>query len=171
MLHGETRPNVVSWILWTLIQMIIIIAQFSAGASWSVILPIAMTFNTCLVLIICLYGYGYAKYGYVDLICLVLALAAIAAWRLTNDPVLAIVLSVAADFAAAVPTFVKTYREPFTESILSWAILVVANTCGLISAIPFNLANTAFAGYVVLFDGFFLIVMIMRRRIVRPRTS
>ena len=59
MLHGETGPNIVSWTLWTLIQMIIVAAQFTAGASLSIAVPVIMTVNTLLVLSLCLFGYGY----------------------------------------------------------------------------------------------------------------
>ncbi len=171
MLHGETRPNVVSWVLWTLIQVIIIAAQFSAGPSWSIIIPIIMTFNTCLVLILCFWGYGYHSYGIVDIICFVLAIGAIALWRLTNDPVLAICMSVVADLTAGIPTYVKVYREPFSEAIVSWFLLIVANVLALVAASPFNFANTAFSSYIVIVDIIFFFVMVVRRKIVRPAVS
>ncbi|HVM73705.1 MAG TPA: hypothetical protein VMU13_02415 [Candidatus Paceibacterota bacterium] len=167
MIHGEVRPNVVSWILWTLIQLIIIAAQFAAGASWSVVIPIVMTFGTCLVLILCLFGYGYTRYGLVDGICLILAICAIIIWQLINDPVLAILISIVADLTAGIPTYVKAYREPFTESLLAWSLLIIANTLALIAAHPFNTANVAFPLYVSVVDVIFISLLVMRRRTLR----
>src|SRR4051812_28698075 len=93
MIKGATRPNLVSWLLWTIVLLIGIFAQFSAGASWSVVLLIFSAFNTGLVTVLILFGYGYRKYGPIDIACFILALGAIAGWQLTGDPVLAIVLA------------------------------------------------------------------------------
>ena len=151
--------------------MIIIMAQWSAGASWSIVIPIISVINICIVLALCLKGYGHRAYGAIDAACLVLAIGAIVLWFATKDPVIAICMSVVADCIATIPTYVKTYREPFSESVASWFICIIASALALISASPFNLANIVFSTYMVAAGIIFLGVMVSRRRIVRPRTS
>lgn len=150
MVNGAVRPNIVSWSVWTLLQVIAMAAQFSAGASWSVVLLIAMTFNTSLVLILAFSGYGYKKYGIVDWICLALALCAIALWQVTKEPVLAIALAASADFIAAIPTIIKTYKEPHSESASSWLIIIVAAALSLIASTKFDAANMIYPIYVII---------------------
>lgn len=164
MLHGETRPNVVTWFLWMVIQIIIIAAQFSAGASWSVIILIVMTLNTMAVLLLCLKGYGYKKYGKIDFVCFLLAILAIVVWQITNEPVLAIVFSVVADFFALAPTIVKTYREPNSESAFPWFLNVVAGVLAVISTTKFDLANVLFPVYYIVTDSSLVILMLRGRR-------
>jgi chromate transport protein ChrA len=131
MIRGSTtRPNLVSWLLWTILLLIGIFAQFSAGASWSVILLIASAFNTALVTVLILFGYGYKKYGRLDIACFVLALVAIVLWHVTGDPVLAIVLAICADFLAGSSNYPsKSYKEPFSESLFSWTIISLWRRC------------------------------------------
>lgn len=170
MLHGEVRPNIVSWVLWTLIQVIIIAAQIAAGISWAILIPLMMTFNTILVLTLCLRGYGYAKYGWIDAICFAFVILAVVLWRTTNDPVVALACSIAADFLAGVPTYIKVYKLPYSESFAAWAILIMANILALVSIPVWSFGNSIFSFYIVivLVDTFFIGVMIARRHVVRP---
>ncbi len=146
-LKGTTRPNIVSYILWTLLQLIAIFAQFSAGASWSIIILIATTFNTSLIVILCLMGYGYKKYGLTDKICFVFAIVAIVFWQLTKQPLLALVLTILADLIAAIPTIVKTYREPHSELVVSWFMIMISSSLAGISTVKIDIANLIYPVY------------------------
>lgn len=148
-LRGSVRPNAISWLLWTTLQVIVVLAQFAAGASWSIILPLVMTFNTGLITVLALVGYGYKKYGLLDWICFFLAAYALALWYVTGNPVLALVLIIFANFLAALPTFVKTYREPESESLGSWSLVVLASLLSVASTAIRNVANLIFPAYLL----------------------
>jgi hypothetical protein len=152
MLHGTTRPSVVTNILWTIIQIIVFAAQLSAGASWSIIIIIALIFNSSLVTVLCFKGYGYKKYGPIDIICFLLAILAIVLWQLTNDPTIAIILSIIADFIATLPTLIKTYRDPHSESVFPWALTLVGSALGALSSTKIDFANLAFPVYMLFVD-------------------
>lgn len=150
MLRGTTRPNAVSYALWGALTFIVVAAQFSAGASWSVLIPIAVALNATLIFTLSVSGYGYTKYGWLDWTCLGAGILAIVLWQVTGDPVVALVLAIAANFAAAVPTIVKTYREPNSEHAFAWLLVVVASVLGLMSSRIFNVANLIFPTYLLL---------------------
>jgi hypothetical protein len=146
-LKGQTRPNVVSWSLWLVLQVIAIAGQISSGASWSLFFLFAMLFNIILVLSVSAKGYGYKKYGWVDFVCLASVIAAIAIWKTTGAPVLAISMAVVADFIALVPTVVKTWKEPASESAAAWFILVIAAVLAVFSTAKYDAANLLYPGY------------------------
>src|SRR3989344_3191928 len=75
-LRSTTRPNIVSWSLWTLTLLITIEAQVTAGASWPLLLLISSLFCPLIVLFLCIGGYGYKKFGTVEKSSLLLALFA-----------------------------------------------------------------------------------------------
>ncbi len=104
MLRGTTRPNLVTWGLWLIIQTIFILAQFSAGASWSVLLPLMEMLTVGVVFLLGLFGYGYKQYRKLDIACLGIALAAIVLWQLTSEPLVALFMALAADLVAGIPT-------------------------------------------------------------------
>ena len=152
-LHGSTRPNIVSWFLWVLLLSISIFAQYSAGASWSLLFLIGDLVGTSIIFILCLAGYGYGKYGWIEVVCFSLAIIAIVSWQLTNQPILAIVFSIIADAMASVPTIVKAYRDPWSEDASQWLIIGVASILAILSTTIWNPANIIFPAYLLLVNG------------------
>lgn len=144
-LRGETKPNAISWGLWSLLQGIALVAQFKAGASWSAVLIFFVTLNTVVVTVFALTKkYGYREYGAIDGISAVLAILAIVAWQLTGNPIAAIVSTIVADACAAFPTMVKAKRDPRSENPTGWGFLLLASILGVASTERFDAQNLAF---------------------------
>ena len=152
-LYGTTRPNVVSWSLWVLLLSISIWAQISSGASWSVIFIIGDLIGTSSIVVLCILGYGYGKYGYIEWTCLALAIVAIILWQVTNQPIIAIICALFADMLAAVPTIVKTYRDPLSEAWLGWFIISFGGILAVLSTTIWNPANLIFPVYIAIING------------------
>ena len=162
---GETKPNAVSFFLWTVLQGIALVAQIKAGASWSIVIVFFVTMNTAIITVLALIGYGYRKYGKIDLFCFILAVAAIVGWQVTGSPVVAIILAVVADFFASYPTVAKTYREPRSEQLTGWMLITIASILGVLSTDRWDIANLAFPMYLVLVNGtIFSLAYFGRRR-------
>lgn len=151
--RGETRPNAVSFTLWSVLQAIAFVAQVQAGASWSVVVVGMLTVSTTIITILALSGYGYRKYGIFDAGCFVFAILAIVGWQMTNNPVLAIVLAIVGDLFASVPTVVKTYREPQTEHAGAWGLVTIATLFGALSTEKIDVANLAMPIYLTVMNG------------------
>jgi len=164
-LRGKARPNTVSWTIWTAVVLITAIAQISAGASWSFFLLVGSTIANVAVLSLCIFGYGYKKFEVTDRICLSLACAALFFWWITSNPVVAILFAVAADGIAYVPTYVKIYREPKSDSYFYWATLVVADVMALVSVTTFNMANILFPISYGLFNGMILVAAFFGKKL------
>src|SRR3989344_3756884 len=144
-LHGTTRPNVVSYSLWALVLSIGMLGQWSSGASWSIIFLLGDLLAVFAVITLCAMGYGYHKYGMVEWTCLALAIIAIISWQATNEPLLAIIF-------AAIPTVVKTYHEPKSELPLGWFMVAFGGILGIISNTVFDFANLLFPIYIILLN-------------------
>ena len=161
---GETRPNAVSFFLWTVLQAIALMAQIKEGASFSVVIVIMVTLNTGVVTVLALIGYGYRKYGKTDIYCALLVVAAIAGWRVTGNPVLAIGFAIVGDLFAAVPTMVKTKKDPYSEHLPAWGIIVAASIFGVLSTDRLDAANLAFPLYLVVSNGIIFALALFGRR-------
>jgi len=149
-LHGTTRPNVVSYVLWCILLSISVFAQYSSGASSTIILVVMDLAAALVVVIFCLTGYGYKKYGLIEIICFVLAIVAIVLWQLTSNPLLAIIFTLIADILAGVPTIVKTYRDPKSELPLGWFMVAFGAFLSLISNTIFDLPNLLFPVWILI---------------------
>lgn len=167
MLCGTTRPNVVSWGLWFLIQGIFAAAQFDSGASLSVVLPIAEVATVGLIVFLGLSGYGYKKYGVLDGVCFSVALVAIVLWQITNDPIFALWLAVLADFIAVIPTLYKSYRDPESETPLAYFFVVLAAVSALFATSLYDVPNLLWPIYIIVVNASVIGLVLLGRRAQR----
>ncbi len=99
-LKGEAAPNRVTWSLWTIVPSIAGAAQLRAGVGISTLVVLSVGVGpACVVLASFVRHRGSWKLGPFDYFCGAYALAALALWAMTGDPVIAIVLSMLGDFA------------------------------------------------------------------------
>ncbi len=165
MLRGETRPNMVSWSIWAFAVGISATAQFTAEPSWSVVLVGTTFFMDSTVLVFALFGYGYSKFEWWDGLCLTLSLAALALWWLSGDPLIALGFAIIADGFAFLPTFIKSYREPFSETPVAWLLFGLSGLTGLGAASVFDFASTAFPVYFFIANCSLWILILVRQHL------
>jgi hypothetical protein len=170
-MRGLTHPNLVTWWLWTLNSVIIAFAQYTAGASWTLAVVVAATIGTATVAVLAV-PFGQRDYGLLDAVCLVMALAALAGWWWTKDPLTAIVLGVVAEIFAVSPTVAKTCRAPETETPSTFWLTAFAGMLSMIASTKFDLANLLFPVY---FTAMNILIAVMatrgRRRMQRQLAS
>ncbi|MEI7765173.1 MAG: hypothetical protein WCI93_01145 [bacterium] len=133
MLRGNTKPNLVSWVVWALAPLIGSWLSVKAGAGLSV-LPVFMAgFNPILVIIIAfVIKKGYWKITKFDIYCGVLAIFALFLWFLTNNFALSILFAIISDLLASIPTIVKSWNYPDTETSATYFGGIIANIVGLL---------------------------------------
>ncbi len=164
---GITKPNVVTYFVWTLLQSIAIFAQLKAGASWSIFLLAGSTVSIAIIFVLSLTKYGYKQYSWVDTVALSLAGAAILVLVFTDHPVLAIFLPIIADAIGAIPTIVKTRKYPHTEDRTAWFLMIVASALGIVATEKMDVANLAYPVF-LLFEaiGIFCLAFFTKRTLV-----
>jgi hypothetical protein len=166
-LHGTTRPNIFSFALWEALLLISALAQFSAGASFSLLFVIGDLIGTGLIVALCLLGYGYGKYGKIEWACTALAIAAIIAWQVTALPVLAIVFALVADALAGIPTVIKTFKDPWSEAPAQWLLISFASLLAICSTTIVDIPNIIFPAYLFLINGLIGTAAFFGRRLVQ----
>jgi hypothetical protein len=169
-LKGEAAPNRVTWFLWTIVPLIAAAAQWRSGVGISTLVVLSVAAGPALVVVASFVGgIGLWKLGPFDYVCGACSLAALALWGLTGDPVIAIVLSILADFAAALPTLRKAWLQPATENRLSYLIAFAGMVVGLLSVRQATFSAYAFNTYLVLGSGTLALILYWPRR--RPLST
>ncbi|WP_310527993.1 hypothetical protein [Nocardioides sp.] len=161
---GQVRPNRASWLLWAIAPAVVFAAELAQGVG----LRSLMTFGIALgPLLVVIASYAtkaaYWKLGVLDWACGGLSGLAIAMWVITDSAVVAIVLSIAADAVAAIPTVRKTITHPHTENPLFFVLVSLGGAVTLLTIQRWTFADWAFPLYIFLFPGF-LAVLIWRRQ-------
>lgn len=165
-LRGKTKPNFVSWFFWMLAPFVGVFLQLKAGAGLSA-LPIFMAgFIPFLVLVVSLIkGNAYWKITFFDVACGIFAFIALILWILTKNTDLSIVFAILADALASVPTLVKSYKFPETETSSVYIAGVFNNLLGLLIIKEWDFSVYSFGIWLVLLN-IVLVFFIRRKRVV-----
>jgi hypothetical protein len=151
---GKAQPNRITWLLWGVFPMVIFVAQRAQGVegiSWT---SFVAGFTPLLIVAgSFLNRKAYWKSEPRDYGLMAAAIVGIILWAITDNPVLAILFSLLADLLAGIPTLIKSYRHPRSESWIAYAISAFGFGISLLSVQIFDLENTAFVAYVFAFNG------------------
>jgi len=152
-LHGRSQPNRISFFLWVLNPAVAIAAGLSVGETWS-LLPIFMVgFGPFLILLASFWNEkAYWKLGRFDYLSGFLSLLALGLWVLTKEPALAVLFAILADFFASVPTLVKGWKYPESETGISYALSFLNASVGVALLQSFDFANSGFLIFTVLIN-------------------
>ena len=164
-LKGEAAPNRVTWFLWAFVPLIAGAAQLRSGVGISTLVVLSVGIGpACVLLASFVGGTGLWRLGPFDYVCGACSLAALALWAITGDPVTAIVLSILADAAAALPTIRKAWLEPATEDRTAYLISFAGMILGILSVREATFSAYAFNGYLVAASGALVLILYLPRR-------
>ena len=168
--EGNTKPNRVTWLMWSVAPMIASAAAFSSGVRWAA-LPVFMSgFGPLLVFIASFVNpKSYWKLGRFDYLCGACSILALLLWAITKEPIVAILFAIASDGFAAIPTLVKSWRYPETETVDAYVAGLFSAVTSFFAIRYWSVAEFAFPAYLVILD-LCLIFAIFRRRFIKTRT-
>lgn len=146
-LNHKTKPNKATWIIWAVLGLIIAASYWSAGARDTAWTPIGYAIGILAVAALSL-KYGEEGWTTLDKACLIGAGAGLAVWAITSEPVFAFFLTTIIDAVGGIPTILKAYRRPETESRAAWAMFLVANSLNLLAISEWSLVIALYPVYV-----------------------
>jgi len=152
-LKVPTRPNRITWFIWTFVGAITVLSYYESGATHTVWFAAALLLEYFIAFVLSIpYGEGSLrserkKLGR-DAICLVGAAAAAYAWWLFDTPEIALFATIAIDFFGAWPTIQKAYAEPSSEDRSAWTFSALGSIVNMFAIQwEWKLAIIAIAAY------------------------
>jgi hypothetical protein len=157
---GKTKPNRVTWGLSAVSVFVMVFAELSDGVTWSVLPLIATGLGPLLIFLVSfLNKNAYWKLGKLDYVCGACSVLALVLWKLTNDPALAILFGLLSDGMASVPTLIKSWKDPESESIIIFALGIPATLTSIIAIQSWSFVETAFPFYCLILNTIFVLVI------------
>ncbi len=149
-LKGKVVPNRVTWILWATAPGLAFAAQIKSGVG----LPALFTFTTFFMpFLITVASFIKRKAIWqltrTDYVCGMLSVAGLVLWLVTGKGVIAITAGILSDAFAAIPTLIKSYRNPETENWKGFATGATGAFITLLTIDSYNFENSAFALYIL----------------------
>lgn len=120
-LKGKTKPHRVSWAIFLLINLINLVSLMASGATNSLWLVIGFSISQFVIVVLSIKK-GTGGLGRLEVTCMIGAGLGIGLWMYFNNPLVAIICNIIAVSIALVPTIIKAYKEPHTETKSTWLI-------------------------------------------------
>jgi hypothetical protein len=158
-LAGRTRPYRWTWLIWAVLAIVVCASQRADGASWSLVMATVQAVLTSVIFALAIRR-GEGALGAVERVMLAVAAGGVVGWLVAGEPVVATACVVAADLIGAAMMLPKTYRDPESETLATFALASVAGALAvgavgrldaslLLYPVYFCVANAAIALLIV----------------------
>jgi hypothetical protein len=168
-LRGTTKPHPFSWLGFGILNGITFIAQVVSGGgpgTWVTAITTISTFGIAILA----FTRGEKGITIFDWICFAGALVGIIFWKLTSNPLWAVIIVTIADLLAFAPTFRKAFLRPYEETISLYAMSILKYAISLGALAVFNVTTAFFPATLVISNGSFVVLLILRRQYISPIT-
>jgi hypothetical protein len=140
----------VTWLLWAFAPLLASAVEFRSGVGLRTLTTFMIGFMPLLVFVASFHNPGAVwKIRRLDYACGAMSLAGTAAWLATQNGVVAIVAAIAADFLAGVPTMMKSWSHPESESVSSYVGAVVNSGILLLTVVHWTTEVAAFPLFIL----------------------
>lgn len=146
---NKTKPERSSWLIWTVLGMISFFSQFAKGASYSLIMSGAQVIGDLFIFLLAI-KFGLGGLIKRDIYALIAACGGLVLWSITKEASFALLIAIIIDAIGAFLTVMKTYENPKTETVSSWALTFLGGLFGCIAVGNFNWILLVFPIYICL---------------------
>jgi hypothetical protein len=150
--RGIVKPQRMTWGLWTILTAITAVNQIANGGGWSSLFFVSTTVLVAITFILSL-KYGMGGASTLDKICLAMAICLFGYWAILHNTRLSTLVAVVIDAIGALPTLVKTYHHPETETYIQWTFAGIGGFLTLLAVPRLDWALIVYPIYVFVMNG------------------
>lgn len=164
---GRTKPHAFTWLIWTSLTAIGFAAQIAddgGPGAWVTGFTAAVS---VLIFATSLFR-GERNITRSDWACLLGAGLAAVLWGVTDNALLAVILVSVIDALGFAPTFRKSFHRPHEETLITYELSGIKFVLALIALDNFTAVTAFYPASLVLMNGVFAAMLIIRRRQVAP---
>jgi hypothetical protein len=126
-LRGTTQPNRVTWLLWAVAPLLAAAVELNEGVGLRALPTFMVGFMPLLIFIGSFHNSASVwKVRRMDYACGAVSVIGTVVWLVTRDGVLAISAAISADFLAGIPTLMKSWTHPGSETVHSYIGAVIS---------------------------------------------
>jgi hypothetical protein len=162
-LRGSTTPQRSTWMIWTTLSFVVLASQWASGATWSLALTVGQAVS-CGAILALATRRGVGGVSAIELGLLAIAALGIVGWQVADDPIVATCSVVVADLIGVALMLPKTYRQPGSETISTYAIGVASTLCALAAVNSTDASLWIYPIYILIADAAVVAVIYFRRR-------
>jgi hypothetical protein len=167
-LKNKTKPHIYTWFIWTITQGVATVSLFYGKGSWGALNLLISTFFVFIIFFLSL-KYGTKNITKSDVIVLIIALLTIIIWIQVRSLLLAVFMVSVIDFMAYLPSFRKTFQEPWTETVSTWFVSTLGYMLIIFSLSEYNLLTLTYLITIIFANMIMVFICLTRRNILKNR--
>ncbi len=154
-IRGRTQPNRVTWLLWGVAPLLAFAVEIDKGVGLESVLTFTVGFGPLVVFAASFVNpKSVWRLTRLDYLCGALSVAGTVGWLVTRQGLVALAAAVIADALAGLPTIIKSWRHPESESASVYVgsclnavitLLTVKHFTAYVVTFPLYIAVLAFA--------------------------
>lgn len=166
--RGKTKPHAYTWLIWTITQGTALVGLWQGNGGVAVV-AMAIGVSMSIFVIVLSFRYGTRNITRADTVILIASLLAIGVWWQLHNPFLAVLMVSIIDIVGYIPSFRKTYEEPWTETPLTWGVFIITNLLIMLSLDEYNFMTLFYLVSITTANAILLSICLVRRRSIHPR--
>jgi hypothetical protein len=167
--RGSTRPHRGTWLIWGSLAIVACLSQRADGASWSLIMAGTQAVLTSLIFVLAIRR-GEGGVSATELVMIGVAACGVIGWILADQPIVATACVVAADLIGAALMVPKTYRDPGSETLMTFALASLGGALAAGAVGGLDVSLLLYPIYYFVVNGALALLILQRRHMLRaPR--
>lgn len=162
-LKGEFKPQRTTRLILLILTSIFVASLYAQGDKSSIYLALLQWCGSIAIFVLSL-KYGVGGKDKIDYVVLGLAVLAIVIWKITDNPTLALYMSILADFIGILPTLIKSYKSPESEDPKFYFSDVLAGFFSVLALKTFAFSELAFPAYIFFINLLCVALILFGRR-------
>jgi len=158
--NKRVKPHVLSWLGWGFITALGAFAMLAEGSTWAT----ALLFGNTVMCLSIAFGSivlktGVWSTGIQDYVFFGAGILGLILWQTLDMPILALICAIIADLCFGIPTIIKTFKDPSTETPFAWGMSVVSEVFGLLALQNLSFHEVAYPIYLFIYDSTVLVLI------------
>jgi hypothetical protein len=162
-LRGTTRPHRGTRLIWWTLATTALVSQYADGAGWSMLMLLGQAVTTGVTFALSIRR-GVGGLSRFDLTITAIAGLGVIGWFVSSTPVIATACVVFADTLGVGLMLPKTWREPGSETLSTFALASLAGLLGALAVGALDVSLLVYPLYFFVVNGIIAVIIATRTR-------
>jgi hypothetical protein len=156
--RGKTRPNRATWIILTVVGILLASSYYSEGARETIWVPLSYVIGPAIVVLLSI-RYGEGGWDPLDKFSLIGTLLTIPLWILSGSALLTLIINIFIDFLGILPTIKKSYLDPSGEDTFAWGITALSGVLNMFAIVVWSFSIVIYPLYLLIVNGLIFLLL------------
>ncbi len=161
----KTKPHIYTWLIWSITMGTATMGVLKGDGNFGTISIGILTLLVTFVLVLSI-KYGTKNITKNDTAVLILALLSVIVWWQLDNPVLAIIMVSMIDGLGYIPTYRKSWQNPYEETFSFWIAMIIVFMLTLLSTAEYNLLTVTYVITTIVANSILVSILFFRRKVV-----